>query len=153
MQAASGPFIDRSEGGIYVFPKVVVLDRMQLSLRLAIEYMKLSMVVGEALESAMARRGVGIDIVNYQDMGSWGVFKHEGLTLHMQVYGRAITAAIQKYGDAVQLPHRETGFYDGFEPLNSEDINEIKTDIQKLLQSDKYKSSWSEQWAIHRETS
>lgn len=129
---------------MYIFPKNPVRDRTQLSPKLAIEYMKLSMVVGEALKSAMARRGVVIGIVNYQDMGNWGVFKPEGPTLHMQVYGRATTATVQKYGDAVQLPHRETGFYDTFEPLNDEDIREIQVDIEKLLHSDKYGSAWNE---------
>lgn len=145
IQAARRPFIDRTEGGhMYIFPKNPVRDRTQLSPKLAIEYMKLSMVVGEALKSAMARRGVVIGIVNYQDMGNWGVFKPEGPTLHMQVYGRATTATVQKYGDAVQLPHRETGFYDTFEPLNDEDIREIQVDIEKLLHSDKYGSAWNE---------
>ncbi|MFZ1654956.1 MAG: hypothetical protein WAT84_03960 [Candidatus Moraniibacteriota bacterium] len=129
---------------MYIFPKVPVRDRTRLSPELAIEYMKLSMVVGEALVSAMARRGVVIGIVNYQDMGNWGVFKPEGPTLHMQIYGRAKTAVHQKYGDAVQLPHRESGFYDSFSPLDSEDIKEIVVDIEKLLRSDKYNFNWSE---------
>lgn len=145
IQAASKPFVDRTEGGhMYIFPKVPVRDRTQLSPELAIEYMKLSMIVGEALKSAMSRRGIDIGIVNYHDMGNWGVFKPEGPTLHLQIYGRATTATIQKYGDAVQLPHRETGFYDNFKPLNEEDIEEIKADIAKLLQTDKYKGAWSE---------
>lgn len=145
IQAAARPFIDRTEGGhMYIFPKVPVRDRTQLSPKLAIEYMKLSMVVGQALTSAMTRRGVQIGIVNYQDMGNWGVFKPEGPTLHMQIYGRATTATIQKYGDAVRLPHRETGFYDNFKPLDTQDIQEIKADIEKLLQSNKYSARWSE---------
>jgi len=145
IQAAKRPFIDRSEGGhIYIFPKIEMSDRTKLTPQLAIEYTKLSMVVGEALKLAMARQGIDIGIINYQDMGNWGVFKPEGPTLHMQVYGRAKTAVIQKYGDAVLLPHRETGFYDNFEPLNSEDIKEIKAEIERLLRTDKYASAWSE---------
>lgn len=143
--AARRPFIDRSEGGhIYIFPLVPVRDRTMLSGSLAIEYTKLSMIVGEALKSAMGRRGVDIGIVNYQDMGNWGVFKPEGPSLHMQIYGRATTATIQKYGDAVRLPHRETGFYDEFKPLDNEDITEIRKDIVDLLNSDKYASRWRE---------
>lgn len=145
IQAASRPFIDRTEGGhVYLFPKVPVRDRTQLSPSLAIEYQKLSMIVGEALKSAMKRRGVDIGIINYQDMGNWGVFKPEGPTLHLQIYGRATTATIQKYGDAVQLPHRETGFYDNFLPLNDEDIAEIRKDIDALQKSDKYSGAWRE---------
>jgi diadenosine tetraphosphate (Ap4A) HIT family hydrolase len=145
IQASARPFVDRDEGGhIYLFPKQPIRDRTQLSVKLAIEYQKLSMVVGEALKSAMARRGVDIGIVNYQDMGNWGVYKPEGPTLHMQIYGRATTAVIQKYGDSVYLPHRETGFYDNFKPLNQDDITEIRNDIVKLLNSDKYIYAWSE---------
>lgn len=145
IQAAKRPFVDRTEGGhIYIFPKMPVQDRTQLSPGLAVEYMKLSMVVGKALKSAMARRGIDIGIVNYQDMGNWGVFKPEGPTLHMQIYGRATTATVQKYGDAVQLPHRETGFYDTFKPLDDDDIREIKAAIEKLLQGEKYGTKWSE---------
>jgi diadenosine tetraphosphate (Ap4A) HIT family hydrolase len=91
IQAAERPFVDRFEGGhIYVFPKIPVRDRAQLSPKLAIEYTKLTMIVGEALKSAMGRRGVDIGIINYQDMGNWGVFKPEGPTLHMQIYGDAV---------------------------------------------------------------
>lgn len=145
IQASARPFVYRDEGGhIYLFPKQPVRDRTQLSPKLAIEYQKLSMIIGEALKSAMARRGVDIGIVNYQDMGNWGVYKPEGPTLHMQIYGRATTAVIQKYGDSVYLPHRETGFYDNFKPLNQDDITEIRNDIVKLLNSDKYIYAWSE---------
>lgn len=90
----------------------------------------------------MARRGVDIGIINYQDMGNWGVFKPEGPTLHMQIFGRATTATIQKYGDVVHLPHRETGFYDNFKPLDADDIKEIKKEIETLLHSEKYESLW-----------
>ncbi len=146
IQAAARPFVDRAEGGhIYLFPKIHLRDRTQLSAALAIEYQKLSMVVGEALVTAMGRRGIEIGIVNYQDMGTWGVFKPEGPSLHMHIYGRAVTATIQKYGDSVQLPHRETGFYDNFKPLNDDDISEIKADIEALLASEKYSSKWCEQ--------
>lgn len=145
IQAASRPFIDRAEGGhVYLFPVSPVRDRTELSPPLAIQYTKLSMVVGEALVSAMRRRGVDIGIVNYQEMGNGGVFREEGPTLHMHIYGRAITATMQKYGEAVQLPNRQTGFYDSFKPLSSEDIREIRKDIELLLSSDKYSSTWSE---------
>lgn len=145
VKTADKPFIDRSEGGhIYIYPKISVRDRTKLSPALAIEYTKLSMIVGEALVSAMKRRGVDIGIVNYQDMGNWGVHKPNGPTLHMQIYGRAKTATIQKYGDAVKLPHRETGFYDNFKPLNEDDVQEIRKDIHSLLKTEKYADKWRE---------
>lgn len=141
IEAAEHPFVSREEGGhIRILPKVKVPDRTALSPQLAIEYMKLSMVAGEALKIAMARRGVDIGIVNYQDMGNWRVFNPEGLLMHLHVIGRAKTATIQKYGEGVQLPRRDTGFYDNFKPLDTGDITEIKKEIERLMETDKYKS-------------
>lgn len=140
------PFIDRAEGGhLLLFPKVPVTDRTQLTPKLAIEYTKLSMIVDEASTSAMARRGIEIGIVNYQDMGNWGVLRPDSPTLHMHIYGRAKTATIQKYSEAVQLPRRDTGFYNNFQPLYDADIKEILADIVKLVESEKYSAHWSEQ--------
>ncbi len=135
------PLIDRLEGGqIRITPKVKVSDRTQLSPELAKEYMMLSMVVGAAMKTGLQKRGIDIGIINYQDMGNWGVFEPGGPTMHTMVFGRAKTAIIQKYGEAVQLPKIDTGFYDGFMPLNKEDISAIREEIDKLLQTDKYKN-------------
>lgn len=141
VQSVDKPFVDRQEGGhLRINPKVLVIDRTELSPKLAIEYMKLSMVVGEAIKTALSSRGIDIGIVNYQDMGNWGVFKPEGPTLHMHIFGRAKTATHQKYGDAVNLPHRETGFYDGFMPLDEGDASALRLEIERLLLSEKYSS-------------
>lgn len=138
-------YVDRAEGGnIRLIPKFKVRDRTQLSPALAIEYIKLSMVAGEALKTAMARRGVEIGLVNYQEMGNWSIFKPEGPIMHTQIFGRATTATIQKYGDAVQLPHLESGFYEHFQALDKEDVRQIRADIEKLMKNERYKSAWSE---------
>lgn len=102
--------------------------------------MKLSMVAGEALTTVLGKQGIDIGIVNYQEMGNWSVFKPEGVTMHMHIFGRAKTATKQKYGEAVLLPRRETGFYEGFELLNDNDIKEMGIEIDRLLATDKYKS-------------
>ncbi|KAB2840634.1 MAG: hypothetical protein F9K45_08820 [Melioribacteraceae bacterium] len=71
------------------------------------------------------------------------MFKPEGPFLHVHLYGRAKGATIQKYGEACSFPFRETGFYDGFEPLNSEDILEIQKQVEIILQQKKYdKINW-----------
>ncbi len=133
-------FVDRDEGGhIKIISKINVSDRTKLTAEQAIEYMKLSMVAGEALTNVMRKQGVDIGIVNYQEMGNWSVFKPEGVILHLHIFGRAKTATKQKYGDAVQLPHKETGFYDAFKPLNDNDISEMKMEIERLLATEKYK--------------
>ncbi len=133
-------FVDREEGGhIRIMSKINVSDRTKLTPEQAIEYMKLSMVAGEALTNVMTRQGIEVGNVNYPEMGNWSVFKPEGIKMHMHIFGRAKTATIQKYGEAVSLPRRESGFYDGFAPLNDNDVKEMQKEIECLL-STKYKT-------------
>jgi diadenosine tetraphosphate (Ap4A) HIT family hydrolase len=141
LETPQTPFVDRTEGGhVRIMSKLKVSDRTKLSPEQAIEYMKLSMLAGEALISAMKSQGIEIGIVNYQEMGNWSVFKPEGTTMHMHIFGRAKTAVKQKYGEAVLLPQKDTGFYDDFKTLNKEDIKKMQQDIQRLLETSKYRN-------------
>lgn len=140
LETREKPFVDRKEGGhIRIWSKLKISDRTKLNAEQAAEYMKLSMVAGEALTNVMKRQGIDIGIINYQEMGNWSVFKPEGPTMHMHIFGRAKTATTQKYGEAVLLPQRETGFYDSFQPLNENDILEMQKEIKQLLKTEKYK--------------
>lgn len=140
IDAADHPYVSREEGGhIYILPKFTVADRTKLTKPLAIEYMKLSMIVGEALHTVMAAQGIELGNINYQEMMNWQVFRPEGTQMHMHIYGRAKTAVKQKFGEAVLLPKRESGFYDSFTPLTDDDIAALKEAIVKLLNSEKYR--------------
>lgn len=90
--------------------------------------------------SSLPKRGIGIGLINYQDTGNWGVFKPEGPTVHLHIFGRAKSAVVQKYGDAVSLPHLETGFYEEFKPLTEDDAYELSTEIDRLMKIEKYRS-------------
>ena len=96
------------------------------------------MVLGEAMKVVLTKRGIDIGLINYQDMGNWSVFKPEGPILHMHVFGRAKTAVKQKYGDAVKLPHLETGFYEGFQPLDADNVQGLRDDFERLMKTEKY---------------
>ena len=133
------PHISRTDGGhIFISPKVRLLDRTQLTPELAIEMMRLTMVVGEAMATALNRRGVDVGRINYQDNGNWGVFKPEGPELHVHLYGRAKSALVQKYGEATFFPLPGTGFYDSCEPLTEEDLKEIREEIELVFKKEKY---------------
>ena len=141
IEAPEKPHIDRSDGGhIVIIPKVRVEDRTKLNRDLAVEFIKLSMVMGEAMATVMNKHGVDIGRINYQDNGNWGVFKPEGPHLHAHLYGRAKSAKTQKYGDALDFPQRSTGFYDKNQPLNSEDIQAMHALIEELLKNPKYQN-------------
>ena len=75
VEAAGKPHIARTDGGhIRIQPKVKYTDRTQLSPQTAIELIRLTMVVGEAMSVALHRRGIDIGRLNYQDNGNWTVF-------------------------------------------------------------------------------
>lgn len=140
VEVVENPFVDREDGGhMKVTSKLKVKDRTELSFEQSIEYELLTEVVGKALELGMTERGIEIGNINWQEMGNWSVFKPEGITLHMHIFGRAKNAKKQKYGEAVQLPFRDTGFYEGFQKLNTDEVAAIKNEMNKLLESEKYK--------------
>lgn len=141
VEVSERPFVDRADGGhLRIMSKLKVKDRTELNTEQTVEYALLSEVTGKALELAMTERGIEIGNVNWQEMGNWSVFKPEGITLHMHIFGRAKNAKTQKYGEAVKLPFRDTGFYDTFQPLNADDIASIKEKIRNLLTQEKYTS-------------
>ena len=140
VEAPDQPFVPREEGG-HIRIKVKdesITDRTKLDPKRAIELMRLTMVVGEAFEKAMNERGIPVVKVNYQDMGNWAYKTGRKLYLHVHVFGRVLNAKKQPYPESVYLPDRKTGFYEGFEPLNEEDIKAIRSQIEKVEKEDKY---------------
>lgn len=137
--AAEHPHIDRLDGGhVKIIPKARVRDRTELSLELAVELMELTMVVGEAMSLGLKKRGIDIGRINYQENGNWRVFDPDGPYLHIHLYGRAISASTQKYGNAIYLPHRASGFYDKLVPLDPGDVEAIRCEIERILQTPKF---------------
>ena len=107
LETAELPLVCRNDGGhIIINPKVKVATRQELSPKLAIELMRLTIVAGSAMTTALIKLGVDIGRINYQDNGNWAVFLPEGPTLHIHLYGRAKNAIHQKYGDACFFPQR-----------------------------------------------
>jgi len=137
--ASGQPHVSREEGGhIILYAKADVTDRTKLTPKQAVEYMRLSMLVGEALEKAMTVRGVHIVKVNYLDNGNWAFKYNCKPHLHMHILGRSADAKIQRFPEAVLLPAMESGFYDSFEALNDDDIAEILLQLELLLQEERF---------------
>jgi len=144
VEALDKPHIDRNDGGhIKIYPNIKLVDRQQLSSKLAIELMRLTIIVGQAMTKIMNEHGVDIGRINYQDNSNWSVLKPEGPSLHIHLYGRAKSAKIQKYGQSCYFPHIEEHpeFYENNKPLNEEDIRDIRIEIEKLFTDEKYSDS------------
>lgn len=141
------PFITRTDGG-HIRIRIKddsIADRTKLDPKTAIELMRLTMVVGSAMQTAMNNLDIPVVKVNYQDMGNWAWKNNTKPFLHIHVFGRASNASKQIWPESVYLPDRGTGFYDDFEPLNSKDIEEIKKQINIVLQEEKYSE---EKWGL-----
>jgi len=148
VEAPTLPHVSREEGGhLRIKPKDYYENRCELPPNKAIEIMRLTMIIGEALKEAMNIRGVPIIRINYHDMGNWAYKTNKKPFFHIHIYGRAENAVIQIWPEAVQLPDRASGFYDNFKPLNNEDIEEIKKQILITEKKEKYDYSkwiWSD---------
>jgi hypothetical protein len=76
--------------------------------------------------------------INYEELKIGLTFNGGKPFLHVHVFGRATNAIKQPFPDAVSLPDRSSGFYDGFEPLSDLDEKEILAVIRDLVQQPKY---------------
>jgi diadenosine tetraphosphate (Ap4A) HIT family hydrolase len=144
VEAPDQPLIDRGDGGhITITPLRPVRERQDLTPQAAIELMRLTMVAGEAMQTIMKKNGVEIGRINYQDNGNWSVFKPGGPIMHIHIYGRAIHAKVQRYGETLHFPHRDVHpeFYESFQPLTQIECDEIRSEIVKLLKEEKYQDS------------
>ena len=131
------PHVTRDDGGhLIINPKIAVEDRTRLSREQAIELVKLTMVAGEAMKTVLTRKGIPIGRINYQDNGNW---RHE---LHVHLYGRSATARIQPWGTFLQIPPTREAFnaaMGNLEPLNADDVRDLRAEIDRLLASEKYR--------------
>ena len=140
VMSSDRPHVDRLDGGhIKIVPRFQSVERTDLEPETATELMLLTMIVGDAMKRGLNRRGIDIGRINYQDNGNWGVFRPQGPHLHVHLYGRAKSALLQRYGDALFLPHRETGFYENTMPLDHDDLRAISEEIRSLLATEKYR--------------
>lgn len=141
------PFIPRVEGGhIRIKVKdISIIERTKLEPKVAIELMRLTMVAGDAFQVAMNKIGIPVIKINYQDMGNWAYKEGKLPFLHIHVFGRTADAVKQPWPESMYLPDRKTGFYDGFEPLNSDDITVVREEIERIFKEDKYQD---ENWHI-----
>ena len=140
IEAPTKPFVSREEGG-HIRLRIKdesITDRTKLTPKMAIEYMKLSMVVGEAMELIMNEQGVPVIKINYQDMGNWPYKDGEKPVLHYHIFGRVLGAKHQPYPESVHLPDKSTGFYEGFHLLTNDDIVKLKSKMEQIMSSDKY---------------
>lgn len=134
------PHIPREDGGhIWIRSKEKYFSsRLDLSPKEAIEVMRLTMLISEAMILGMKNRGIYIERMNYQENGNWAYVEGTKPVFHIHLYGRTRNSKTQPFGQALTFPYKDTGFYDTFESFNTEDIQEIQKQIEILKKNEKY---------------
>lgn len=133
--------ISREDGGhlCIMSKEKYFASRLDLSPSEAVEVMRLSMLVSEAMINGMKKRGIDIAKINYQDNGNWAYLRGDKPEFHIHLYGRTINSKIQKWGEALNFPDPQEHFYDNFKQLEDKDIEEIVKEIKLLENTPKYK--------------
>ncbi len=133
------PHISRLDGGhIVISGKRYINNRTELTPKEAIEVMRITMILGEAMLKGLNRNNINVERINDQENGNWAYLNNEEPFFHIHLYGRVKNSTIQKWGEALYFPDPNTNFYDNFDSLNSKDIKYIQEEIYKLENTDKY---------------
>lgn len=128
LESHEKPEIDRLEGGhVKISPKQDFADRTELTSKLAIELMRLTIIAGKAMKAGMLKREIEIGRINYQENGNWKPH------LHVHLYCRAKNATRQRYGDPVVPGHK-----DEYLPLNEGDIEAVRKEIERLINEEEF---------------
>lgn len=117
----STPLNSREDGGhLTIEPHRVFADRSQATPLEAVELMIATMLAGDALLHA-----IGVEKVNYQDMGNWSINK-EDAKLHIHAFGRHAHQVFQVRGESISFfPQGHPIYSEKYTCFNDEEIDSI----------------------------
>ncbi len=129
------PLNCRDDGGhLVMFKKESVTDRSDMNYQEAIDFMRISMAVGKAMYDVL-----GIERMNYEDLGNWGIDRPGGAKMHLHFFGRAKVQVHQIRGQHLFMyPQGHPIFSGHLKPFTPEDINVIQERIREIMGEDKY---------------
>ena len=133
------PELSREDGGqVDIEEKHRIEDRLMLSPKAEIELAYLTHVVAEAFITVMRKNGVHVERINYQDNGNWCYIYNKKPHQHLHIYGRIFGSKKQPLPMSLYFPHPDDEFYTDNKPLTEKDISDIKTEIERLIKTEKY---------------
>ena len=139
VSAHDKPHVTRLDGGhIKIIPKREVESRWDFNPDEAKEFVRLSMIVGEAMKKGLNRQGIPVKRINFQDNGNWAFIKNSKPSFHLHLYGRAKNSKNQEFGQGLTFPPYNSNFYNTTKSLNKKDIQEIKKLIILISKREKY---------------
>jgi diadenosine tetraphosphate (Ap4A) HIT family hydrolase len=134
--APERPLNSRQDGGhLIMVKKDPVSDRSDLDWPEAIDFMRLSMAVGRAMYDVL-----GIERMNYEDLGNWSLDAPGGPKMHLHFMGRARRQVHQVRGQHIFLYPPDHPIYDGhLEPLTAADTAALRERVTSILEGEKYR--------------
>lgn len=133
--APASPLNCHDDGGhLILVKKEPVTDRSDLTFEEAIDFMRISMAVGKAMYEVL-----GIERMNYEDLGNWGIDDPGGAKMHLHFFGRARAKVHQVRGQHMSLFPKGHPIYEGhLKPLTDEDVMQLKSTVPQILREPKY---------------
>jgi diadenosine tetraphosphate (Ap4A) HIT family hydrolase len=111
-----------------------VTDRSDLTYQEAVNFMRISMAVGKAMYEVL-----GVERMNYEDLGNWGVDDPGGAKMHLHFMGRAKEQTHQIRGQHIFLFPKGHKIYQGhLKTLSEEQIDSLREKISEILKEPKY---------------
>jgi hypothetical protein len=97
--------------------------------------MRISMVVGRAMYDVL-----GIERMNYEDLGNWGVDEPGGAKMHLHFFGRAREQVHQIRGHHMFLYPKGHKIYEGghLKPFSADEVSRLRAQIENVLRKPKY---------------
>jgi diadenosine tetraphosphate (Ap4A) HIT family hydrolase len=129
------PLNSKEDGGhLILLKKHPVSDRSDLTCEEAIDFMRITMIVGRAMYDVL-----GVERMNYEDLGNWGLDEPGGAKLHLHFFGRARVQIHQIRGQHMFLYPKDHPIYKGhLKPLDDEDLRRLEARVAELAAEPKY---------------
>ncbi len=129
------PLNCREDGGhLIMVKKEKVTDRSDMTYREAIDFMRVSMMVGKAMY-----RVLGVERVNYEDLANWGLDDPGGPKMHLHFFGRARRQIHQIRGQHISLFPKGHLIYDGhLKPFTKDETDKLRVKIEEISHEEKY---------------
>jgi hypothetical protein len=129
------PLNCRDDGGHLIMVKRErVTDRSDMTYMEAIDFMRVSMLVGKAMYQVL-----GVERVNYEDLANWGLDDSEGPKMHLHFFGRARRQVHQIRGQHLSLFPKGHPIYDGhLKSFPEDEVERLRVKIVEISLEEKY---------------
>lgn len=149
VDAHDKPHHSRENGGhVKITPKEKFTHRWDMPPQLAAALMYFTMITGEAVTNVMRSKGLDVVRINFQDNGNWAYKPNSPKEpqVHVHLYVRTShekhpdnDPRFQAFPESLVFPPYESGYYNNFQPLTLEDCQDVRMEIERLLNTEKYR--------------